>query len=859
MTNRRSRKRNHRSILRTNDINGETRSNKNVRRRISTHETPRSSEQNACVNTACSDTPTLKYNDDNEERIDPTESNDFSTYLQQLENDIEDEIVSGEASPSSINSNIDHETDSNLRAADDETLDLTNNESQNTLEEPISRAEQLRIESENRRAKRRQKSTTPRTKTSVWTTVAIKKPLSIDTDFATCAICDRSIKVSLQSSSNIVSHYKNQHRKIYLQILSCDNVDSKRKVIVGHIQNRKSQSTLNSFVKTKRVTVGANVSLASKTIVRRLCGLFLISSRQLSFEFLGAPELEAFVDAAGGSIDRSKSSYLALLPDAYDAIAKLSSCETEAVNVGSITYDGWTPKFNGPTSGLTFHFIDRTWKLRSFPICFFDTVDLGKSSEDHRQIIQAAVDRSDKVGKNVLIFSATSDNEPAVALAIDRYLNFSGSVRCICHSLSLSINDACESTPFLVKVLDKIRAITMYVNQRGSTSSKLIYMQCKDHGRDRVVTLDNAFFTRWHSKLNVMEKYIAIEPYLKKVLPQNGSQVPPLLTKSEGELVAECIHVLREVRRVARCLEADRRVSGSRLPRLLFELTDTLALYGSDILDRDTVTDRLTNLMNAKSTDDKSLHRAREIVISSAKVQSLARTLRTKIVDRVGHLISPVVREDAEFNIKDEDEEVQKKYRHPKQALLLHVAALFDVNECNMEWIGSEADRSSYVNILLDAAVRELPNVLGKSFDANANYKQSLATVHCEMRKHLQSNGRMEANAALEWWNSIENGSVTDLRNRNLLLAPLFIDLARAFLCIQASSASIERVFGDAGYQEGSRRQHTQDSVTEMLFLIRSFVKSRIESATRQTEFLSRRANGVKELAEEIAKLIEQK
>ncbi len=78
-------------------------------------------------------------------------------------------------------------------------------------------------------------------------------------------------------------------------------------------------------------------------------------------------------------------------------------------------------------------------------------------------------------------------------------------------------------------------------------------------------------------------------------------------------------------------------------------------------------------------------------------------------------------------------------------------------------------------------------------------------SVHRNMVAELKRDGRREPNYALDWWRSVENNSVVDLRKRQLSLAPLFLDAARAFLSIRASSASAERLFGDAGYQEGTR------------------------------------------------------
>ncbi len=121
------------------------------------------------------------------------------------------------------------------------------------------------------------------------------------------------------------------------------------------------------------------------------------------------------------------------------------------------------------------------------------------------------------------------------------------------------------------------------------------------------------------------------------------------------------------------------------------------------------------------------------------------------------------------------------------------------------------------------------------------------------MAAHVDKVGRQEPNTVLDWWRSIENSSIVCLRKRKLYLALLLLDPVRAYLSVQSSSASAERLFRDSGYHEGIRWQHAELSVTEMLLMIRSFVHSRINDAPKQQEFLSSRAQAVKDLAEVIA------
>ncbi len=170
--------------------------------------------------------------------------------------------------------------------------------------------------------------------------------------------------------------------------------------------------------------------------------MFDASPAYCSLHLLGAAEFEAFVDCCGGTVDKSKTEYVKLLPGVYSIVARFMAAETGSVKVGSFTYDGMSAKLGAAISGMTFNFVDTNWNLRTFPLCFFDTEEIGKTAEEHEAIITAAVRDNDKLGSDVLVISGTCDNEPSVALGVDRYLNFSGAVRCCCHALALAVNDA---------------------------------------------------------------------------------------------------------------------------------------------------------------------------------------------------------------------------------------------------------------------------------------------------------------------------------------------------------------------------------------------------------------------------------
>lgn len=190
-----------------------------------------------------------------------------------------------------------------------------------------------------------------------------------------------------------------------------------------------------------------------------------------------------------------------------------------------------------------------------------------------------------------------------------------------------------------------------------------------------------------------------------------------------------------------------------------------------------------------------------------------------------------------------------------KSALQLHIASLFDVNECGLDFI-PVADRSDYEKVLIKALLRELPSILDP-YQHEIRYEAVFETVLKRLRKNLDEHGRREPNEALRFWRKIANARSGELAAEKIQLVPFLMDAARAYLSIQASSASAERLFSDAGLQEGARRQHTDPSMSEMLLTMRHLVMMRtrpeILRNLPQTGSLGVSATVIYNLAVEIA------
>lgn len=136
-------------------------------------------------------------------------------------------------------------------------------------------------------------------------------------------------------------------------------------------------------------------------------------------------------------------------------------------------------------AGMTFHYKDCQWRMKSFPIHFLSTSDIGKSANNHDEsIIRSVLRNNDQIVSDVLIFSGTIASKPSVALDIKQHSNYSGSVRCIFHTFSLDVNEVVPSGDFTDVSLQKLATISSYLNTHKNIRTELMELQCRKYNYD---------------------------------------------------------------------------------------------------------------------------------------------------------------------------------------------------------------------------------------------------------------------------------------------------------------------------------------------------------------------------------------
>ena len=174
----------------------------------------------------------------------------------------------------------------------------------------------------------------------------------------------------------------------------------------------------------------------------------------------------------------------------------------------------------------------------------------------------------------IRVHIASTDNEAATARAVDLFTNFVGSVRCVVHTVALAVNDLFTPTSAWQKFMDVVNQVTKYFRHLTNAEQRLIAMQLESGvTHDRVERLKHDIQTRWHSRLSAMLSHMSRLPNISAIATELNisSSDLPIFTQDQQDTMAEFIIVLSEIRRVSRQLEADRKVTMSRAPRLFKE------------------------------------------------------------------------------------------------------------------------------------------------------------------------------------------------------------------------------------------------------------------------------------------------
>ena len=785
--------------------------------------------------------------------------------------------------------------------------------------EEVATAKRLREEQDKRQRKRRKVAggTGSSTKTSLWSTLAATIVKENSKTMYHCAVCGFNGSLNSGSStSNIKMHYRGKHMAVYKDLNRLDqsngSEDQLRSVIsTAHakIRDRRNSASISKFFQprpspgTTRISRRHVASIPSRSpqqstsanpasqgvavqtiskpgpdrVLIQAVGLILYGCvKQAPLSQLSCPMLQGLIHICDGRMRfSSKTPVQDHLFSTYNAVCRLLKSNTENAMVGSITCDGWSAALRAPILGITWHYVDSSWRLKSMPIATRNIGTASKSAVQTCAILEDVMQHNPVVGSaDIRVHTATTDNEAATARAADLYTNFVGSVRCVVHTIALAVNDVFTPESPWKMYMDVVNQVTSYFRHHTKMEQRLIELQLSEGvTRDRIERLKHDIQTRWHSRLSAMSSHMSRLNNIAAVANEFdvSSDDLPLFTQDQQDTMAEFITILSEVRRVARQLEADRKVTMSRSPRLLRELYEALLIMASEMTHTrasfyDEQPVAVLNALDVSSgrssqacipsiaSSDMERDETRKIRLTKLAAKDLATQLADRIKYRLGHLWGQIDATAALWRPDDtacengEDEDIDESMQKPRRTLLFHIAAMLDINECQFDFIDvSPLSRDAYINVVQRAVVREALELDEKLQPMADNLGVIFRMMHDEMLRTLRSTGRKEPNAALSFWKHQNE-------KPGMISPKPFNMVAQACLSSQASSAAAERLFGDLGKSEGNQAQEQLTSTIEMRELIRMFVLSEtVELKLPQTGMIHPQADAFQRLVSRVS------
>ena len=661
-----------------------------------------------------------------------------------------------------------------------------------------------------------------RTQTSVWKTCAARVFTDGLKTRGRCFVCEKEIGLNKQSSaSNIRSHYHNNHDTFFKALNEAIERRAGASELTAMFQAEKEAfrrplgGPIESFFKQSSFYTAKNGRSGANTLdVHRVAHVLYSAATGTPLEQIGSPLHAGYIAALGGPlINVSKTPLNSMLPRVHKAVNGLICSSSSRAQVGCLTVDGWTRSTRGSVFGIALTFVDARWEMQTVPLGLIAIDSLGKSAENQAALLRNVIEKSERVGENFLMHTIVSDNEASIVSAVGQVTSADGALRCIAHTLSLALKqDVPKSTAgpdggegTLTRLMSKIHDVSIFVRDHGKVES-LLNSDQEGHGArsDRIRSLKLECCTRWHSSLAVLEAYLALSENLARVFDDPDVQglrrrghleLPTLLDESEIAFANDVVTILNEVRRVGRALEAEKAVTASRAPRLLWELVETLQLWAR--------TKDLSSSRKSSAGDDMCRIAARAKVLLRRDSRDLAGAVAKAIEGRLGYLWR--------IPRTDDDESVSRRAR------LFHMAAMFDVNECTLDWLEEGLREPYYTKLYAQVAAEAV--AISKNSDVQT-YEGLFRSVHRALVNDLKGSGRRGVDVALNWWRDVDVVTVP--------FATCMATTARAFLSMQASSASAERLFSAAGYVEGGNRHNQSMAKMEMELVIRKWVLSEL-------------------------------
>lgn len=373
--------------------------------------------------------------------------------------------------------------------------------------------------------------------TSIWSTLAATIVQHAQKPTFHCSVCSKENKLNKTvSNSNILLQYKSMHPELYENLLALEASGATEQQIRNAVsfartewlrKNKNSKITLffcardcssaSRFASpfhqaTVNPAVDFSIPSTPVKVTQCVASVMYACVTETPLSRVGSPLLQGLVSVFGGRMQFSSKTPLdSYLLSVFEAVCNILKSSISRAMTGCISFDGWSSTIHAPILGVTWHIVDENWRLRCIPVATLNTADSSKNGRQMCAIIEKVMKNNLIVGsEKIRVHTATTDNEPATALAVDLFTNYDGSVRCVAHTLALAVNDVFKPSSPWQKYMDTVNSVTSFFNQ-NQKADMLLRKNQADRGitQDRMQTLKHDIPTRWHSRLGAMVTYLS--------------------------------------------------------------------------------------------------------------------------------------------------------------------------------------------------------------------------------------------------------------------------------------------------------------------------------------------------------------
>ncbi|KAL0808545.1 hypothetical protein ABMA28_012990 [Loxostege sticticalis] len=251
-----------------------------------------------------------------------------------------------------------------------------------------------------------------------------------------------------------------------------------------------------------------------------------------------------------------------LLPALYETCLAQTKekLEAEADSV-CLTTDIWTSSVNDAYLGVTAHYIDKDFNLKSV---LLDCVPMsGSHTAENIKSIVIRILQDFKLKEKVLIM--VTDNASNMRSAVEKmgFKHFG----CYAHTLNLIVKHCTtENTADqkIREIITKVKNIVSHYKKSVKATEKLVLYQ-KSNGITVPKKVIQDVSTRWNSTLKMLERFVLLEDAIKATMAILCDEKWDTLTPEEWRICRELCIILQPFDQLTETMSAEKYVSGSQI------------------------------------------------------------------------------------------------------------------------------------------------------------------------------------------------------------------------------------------------------------------------------------------------------